>query len=170
MATGGEDPDSVLQARARQYAQAPRTQAGTWAEVLLVRVGEEDYALELGWLRSVHDADGLAPVPCTPAYVAGILNVRGEVVTVLDLAVILGLVAPSTSERRSHVLLAEVPQGRIGLLVDEVLGAEQVELDRLSRGLSGRDFVQGVADARIVLLDVERLFRTGQLDVYEDVS
>jgi purine-binding chemotaxis protein CheW len=170
MATWGGDPDSVLDARARQYAQAPAAQAGTWAEVLLVRIGEEQYALELRWLRSVHDADGLAQVPCTPAYVAGILNVRGEVVTVLDLAVILGLGAGSESDRRSHVLLSELPQGRIGLLVDEVLGAEQVELDGLSRGLSGRDFVRGVADARIVLLDVEQLFRGERLDVYEEVS
>src|SRR3712207_6129274 len=87
--------EQILRARARFFAAesaetALREQAaGT--EMLLCRLHDERYALELSLLSAVQPARGLAPLPCTPPFVAGILNVRGTVVAVLDLARCLGL-------------------------------------------------------------------------------
>ncbi|MBI4495180.1 MAG: chemotaxis protein CheW [Chloroflexi bacterium] len=161
----------TLRERARQYARlAQQVEDGEKTEALLFRLGDETCAVELRLLRKVQLAKGLTPVPCTPAYVAGILNVRGEVVTVLDLANTLGLGSARRSADSARVLLVELPGVRVGLLVDEVLGHRLIALDKLDRAFSGRDFARGIAEAKIVLLDLEHLLAGGRLDVLEEVT
>ena len=68
------------------------------------------------------------------------------------------------------MLLVELPRVRVGLLVDEVLGVRDLALDGLDRALSGRDFVRGVAESSILLLDLERLLGDERFDVFEEVG
>jgi purine-binding chemotaxis protein CheW len=137
--------------------------------VLVCRVAEERYALDLHFLRSVQPARELARVPCTPAYVAGAVNVRGEVVTVLDLGTALGLPSGATPIR-SEVLLVEVAGNRVGLLVDEVVGIERLALEELDRAISGREFANGIAGGTTVYLNLAALLTDEQLSVAEEVG
>ena len=99
--------EQTLRARARFYpVRAPsdeQDEALAGDPILLCRLHDERYALDLALLRAVQAARGLTPLPCTPPYVAGILNVRGTVVAVLDLAQCLGLgsTAPGRASRSS---------------------------------------------------------------------
>lgn len=146
--------DARLNERARGLAQVPPpADDGRSIEVLVCRLGVEEYALELRLLHGVYPAVGLTPVPCTPPFVAGLLNLRGEILTVLDLAAAMGLTGSDLRE----VLLAETPLVRVGLLVDEVLGVRRIALDALDRALAGSDSTRGIAGARTVLLDLEAL-------------
>jgi hypothetical protein len=56
------------------------------------------------------------------------------------------------------------------LLVDEVIGMQPLALDAMDPPLSGNNFALGVAEARIVFLDLEQLLVSGRFDVLEDVS
>lgn len=160
----------VLRVRARRLAAAPAAgQRPDEIEVLLCRVGAEQYAVPLGVLRGLQRARGLTPVPCTPPFVAGLLNVRGELVTVLDLGVALDPRAVPTALDTSQVLLVDAPRGRAGLLVDEVLGVAQLPRDALAASLSRREVAAGVADARTVLLAVDRLLADARFEVFEEV-
>ena len=67
------------------------------------------------------------------------------------------------------VLLVELSRARVALLVDEVLGVEQVALASLDRALSGSDLTRGIAGARVVYLDLEQLGASGRFDVSEEV-
>jgi purine-binding chemotaxis protein CheW len=146
--------DAVLGARARSLATVvPVEDRARAIEVLVCRLGSEEFAVELRLLNGVFRADGLTKVPCAPPFVAGVLNLRGEIVTVLDLAVVVGLIA---SDRR-EVLLAETPHVRVGLLVDEALGVRWIGLDALEAAPNGTDFVRGIADARTTVVDLEVL-------------
>jgi purine-binding chemotaxis protein CheW len=122
------------------------------------------------WVR------GITPVPCTPGYVIGIVSVRGEIVTLLDLATMIGLTTAPTSGSNNNesgqtrpVLLLGLPGQRSGLLVDELLGVERWNLDRLQPSLSGREFARGVGPANTVLLDLEHLFDSGRFNVADEV-
>jgi purine-binding chemotaxis protein CheW len=146
--------DATLNDRARRLAEVPpAAAAGRTLEVLVCRLGVEEYAVELRLLHGVYPATGLTPVPCTPPFVAGLVNLRGEILTVLDLAAAMGL----TGSEKREVLLAETQQVRVGLLVDEVLGVRRIALDSLDRALTGGDAARGIAEARTVLLDLEAL-------------
>lgn len=140
--------------------------AGT--EMLVCRLRDEWYAIDLVLLRTVQSARGLAPLPCTPAFVAGMLNVRGTVVAVLDLARGLGLAdAPPPDD--AVVLLTDSPDGsgQVGLLVYEVLGVRQLALDHLDRALSGDAAVRGIAEGGIVVLDLRALLADGRFEIAE---
>jgi purine-binding chemotaxis protein CheW len=127
--------------------------------------------MELHGLRSVQRSAHLTAVPCTPPQIAGILNVRGELVTVLDLAATLRLGSPQAPAATSQVLLVELPPACVGLLVDEVLGVEQLAVDRLDRSISGATYSRGAAEGSIVLLDLEHLLaEQGFDDIEQSIS
>ena len=113
-----------------------------------------------------------APLPCTPAFVAGILNVRGTVVAVLDLARGLGL-GGAAAEANGLVLLTDCAggggQGQVGLLVHEVIETRHLVLDELVPSLSGDAAMRGLAEAGIVVLDLPTLLGDGRFEVYEEV-
>lgn len=164
------EAERTLRQRAEDLARTPHAETQAQTEMLVFRLGTEHYAVELSLLRAVHRAKGLTPVPCTPPHVAGVLNVRGEVISVLDLATALDLRAPPPALEQAWVLLSDLPQGRVGLLVSEVVGQRSLALGALARPLSGRDFVWGIAEARIVVLRLGHLFAEGRFEVLEEVT
>jgi purine-binding chemotaxis protein CheW len=168
------DPDAdarteaVLKHRAEQLARrAADEESGQSVEVIICRLGNERYAVETSVLRAVHWPSGATPVPSTPSYVLGLVSIRGEIITLLDLAAMLGLpgTASAAEAGTRPALLVGLPGVRAGLVVDEVLGVEQLRLDSLEPALSGREFARGVAPGPTVLLDVELLLKSGRFDV-----
>jgi len=107
-------------------------------------------------------------VPCTPEFVVGIVSVRGEIVTVLDLATMLGVGSGSRLGQTWPVLLVGLPGLRCGLVVDEVVGVERLKLDRLQPSLSGREFTRGIGPQDTVLLDIEALLKSGRFNVSDE--
>lgn len=163
--------EQTLRARARQLAQPPAQIAdGAEALALVFRLRDERYAIEVSQLHSVQHVLGLTPIPCTPPFVAGMVNVHGDVVTVLDLTVALGLAGAPPPDAGASVLLVACAQGCVGLLTEEILGIERLARDRLDRSLSGRDFAGGVAGANTTVLNLEHLFAYERFDVLDDVE
>lgn len=112
--------------------------------------------------------------PCTPlpgsaAHVCGLINLRGRIVTTLDLAACLGLGTRSGGADRCIVILGHA-KTIIGLVVDEVAGIVRADLDTLSRpaetlrGLDpGAAYLRGVGstrDGEYEVIDPGELFRT----------
>ena len=167
----GHELDRTLCERARRLSQAPATATSSaQAEVLVFRLRDEQYAVDVRHLRSVQHRKDLTPVPCTPPWVAGMLNIHGEVVTVLDLAAALDPAGAPAPDAGAQVLLAECTQGRVGLLVDAVLEMQRLALDRLDRPLSGRDFAVGIAGAKTTVLNLDQLLSSGRFNVLEEVE
>lgn len=153
--------DATLTERARRLALVPAPAEETRAiDVLVCHLGVEEYALDLRLLHGVFPATGLTPVPCTPPFVAGLLNLRGEILTVLDLAAALGMAGSD----RHEVLVAETQRVRVGLLVGEVVGVRRLALNSLDNALVGNEFTRGIADARTVLLDLEALLTDARFE------
>jgi purine-binding chemotaxis protein CheW len=163
--------DAVLKRRAEQLARLPiAPDAGDEVEILAVELCGERYAVETRHLRAVQWVTGVTPVPCTPAFVVGIVSVRGEIVTLLDLAAMIGLgSAVEVAEGRARpVVLLGLPGMRAGLVVDEVLGVERLKLDALQPSLTGREFARGVGPRNTLLLDLEALFASGRFTVSDE--
>jgi purine-binding chemotaxis protein CheW len=166
-----DEISALLQRRAEQLAKAPvATDASDEVEVLACRMGDERYAVETRHLRAVQWVSAITPVPCTPPFVVGIVSVRGEIVTLLDLSTMVGLrAAPLFSDGQTvPVLLLGLTGMRSGLVVDEVIGVERLSPDMLRAAPSGREFVRGVGPSDTVLLDVEALLGSGRFNVAEE--
>jgi purine-binding chemotaxis protein CheW len=83
------------------------------------RIGGEDYAVDIMRVREIIHPLPITPVPRAPAFVEGVVRLRGEVIPVLDVRKRLGVPARGPT-RKTRFLIANVARHRIGLVVDEV--------------------------------------------------
>lgn len=88
-------------------------------ELLTFRIGEEDYAIDISTVREIRGWTTPAPMPDAPDFVVGLINLRGTVLPLFDLAGHLEL-STSTPDERSVIIVAEVEQTQLGLIVDAV--------------------------------------------------
>lgn len=155
--TWGDDlADEALQqawmSRAAQVAQTLEEQEqGEQMEVAVIRLGRERYGLEVKFIFDIRMEENITRVPRVPTWVAGVVNLRGQVLSVVDLQRFLGLPAsekaPDAGPR--HLLLLQTPQMELALLVDEVLSIQNLPVNRIQeaasvlRGLP-MEYVQGV--------------------------
>jgi purine-binding chemotaxis protein CheW len=137
-------------------------------------IGNEKFGMALGQTREVIEYGGITQVPLMPAFLTGVINLRGEVVPVIDLAVRLGR-QPIEIRRRTCIVIVEMQhEGQdftLGLLADSVY--EVLELDAGSVepapafGANLRsEFILGIArqgEEFIVLLDADRTLSLREL-------
>jgi purine-binding chemotaxis protein CheW len=130
---------------------------------VVFRVGAERFALPLEAVREVVlPQPPFARVPRASDAVRGVMNLRGRVVAVVDLAALVGL-APQPLDGRAGLVLVLDPQGRraLGVLIGGVVGVESLAApDEAPAGL-----VRGVARARdgaVTLLAAEALTRDAE--------
>jgi len=124
---------------------------------------EETYGINVMQVQEVLRISEIAPVPGSPDYVLGIINLRGNVVTVIDTRSRFGLM-PKESDDMSRIIIVEVNGNVIGMLVDsvaEVVYLHQSEIDtapNVNSDDSSR-FIQGVCnrdEQLLILVDVDK--------------
>lgn len=131
-------------------------------QFLVVYVGDQRYATALDQVREVVDSRPCLPVPNALPYVDGIVDLRGRILTVLDLSSLLNDQAPKRPCRVT--LVVETDDGSIGLNVEDVQGvvtlsAEQIMFESGHSG-EGRSTAWGVVrldEHLVTLIDVGEL-------------
>jgi purine-binding chemotaxis protein CheW len=114
-----------------ELASAPEaTPAGALAELCAFRVGDEEYAIDLRRVREILQPLPITAVPRAPEFLDGMIDVRGEVIPVIDVRRRLGL--PARTTPRHKVLVVNVAGRVLGLVVDAV-----IEVMRLPRAAIG---------------------------------
>ena len=165
-----EERAARLRERSRQWARVVDDEApADEFEVLRFGISGELYAIASEHVAQVLPLSQYTPLPSTPAYVLGIVNVRGRIVSVLDLRVLFELPIDSLSERNFLVIL-QSPQMEFGVLVDRVLGITQIRRDALQKApvnLTGvrANYLLGVTDEQATVLDGARLLGDHELTV-----
>ena len=133
-------------------------------QLVTFRLKDETYGINVMQVQEVLRVTEIAPVPGAPGYVLGIINLRGNVVTVIDTRTRFGL--PSTElEDASRIVIIESEQQVVGILVDsvaEVVELRQSEIDAapsIGNEESSR-YIQGVAsrdDDLLIVVDLNKL-------------
>jgi purine-binding chemotaxis protein CheW len=111
----------ILEERARRLAiQAATASTIQGEEILIFRLGDSGYSLPARLIREVQPFSSYTALPATPAYIVGLVNLRGRLLTVLDLRPLLG--SPVVAPQPGAALLVVVANGvDIGLLADVVV-------------------------------------------------
>jgi len=121
----------LLPARAgasRASAAAPVATAAV--SVVAVRVGLQEFALDIMAVREIRGWSPPMPLPGAPAYVPGVSDLRGVVIPIVDLGARLGL-ATTEAGATSVVVISEIRGRLVGLLVDGVSDLIEVDPGRL---------------------------------------
>ena len=113
---------------------------------VVFRVAGERFALPLGAVREVVlPQPPFARVPRSSDAVRGVMNLRGRVVAVVDLAAVVGLAPQPLAAGSGHVLILDQGKRTLGFLIGGVLGVETLTLAPLEEAAPG--VVRGVAAA-----------------------
>jgi purine-binding chemotaxis protein CheW len=95
------------------------TQASNGVELIAFRIGAQEFCLDIVTVREIKGWTPATALPHSPAFVRGVINLRGVVLPIIDLAARLGLPVPNPTSR--HVIIvAQIGPQVVGLLVDGV--------------------------------------------------
>ena len=128
------------------------------------RLADEGYGINVMQVQEVLRITDVAPVPGAPHFVLGIINLRGNVVTVLDMRKLLGLMPGEVTEQ-SRIMVIESGKVTVGLLVDSVAEVVNINASQIDPAPSvGNDdssrYIQGVfsrEDQILILIDLNKL-------------
>jgi purine-binding chemotaxis protein CheW len=142
-------------------------------ELVLFRLGGERYGIESRHVREVFRARECTPVPCTPPFVLGVVNVRGRITSVLDLRKLFDLPG-AEGEDTLPVLILSSGEMEFGVAADEVLGVARVspadlQADLPTVGGARAEYLKGVRADRLIVLDGGRMLSDPGLVVQEEV-
>ncbi len=165
---------SILKARAKVLAQAPEQAAELECiEVVTFLLAYETYAIETTWVREVYPLKDLTPLPCTPPFVAGIVNVRGQVLSVIDIKKFFDLPEKGLTDLNKVVILSDGVM-EFGILADAVLEVQNVPRQKIQPPLPTltgirEQYLLGITAERLIVLDAYSLLTGGSIVVHEEV-
>jgi purine-binding chemotaxis protein CheW len=173
--TNGTEAERILRQRAQALARIPPPPAAdTVLELLEFGLASERYAIERRYVQEVHPLRELTPLPGTPAFILGIVNVRGRIVPVLDLKKFFELPERGLTDLH-RTIIVRGHDLEIGLLADVIIGIRGVAAETLQPSLPTltgirADYLRGVTDGRLVVLAVDRILSDPKIIIHEEVE
>jgi purine-binding chemotaxis protein CheW len=138
---------------------------GQLLQFVTFQLGDEEFAVNVAQVQEIVRLTTITAVPRAPHYVEGVLNLRGRIVPVIDLAKRFGL-PPHERTKTTRVVITEVEGRTVGMLVDAVTevirlaaGAIEPTPEALKDGLNA-DYITGIGkvDERLlIMLDLPRV-------------
>jgi purine-binding chemotaxis protein CheW len=171
-----EETLKILEARARNCAQRPPEEARPTDESLAVvefLLAHERYALEFRFIREICPLKDLTPLPNTPASVLGIMNLRGQILPVIDFRRYLGLAVKGITELNRVVILRSEAR-EFGILADEILGERTIPRHEMQQhpfpGGILAPFITGLAPDGCIILDGGKILDDRNIVVEEEMK
>ncbi len=170
-------PDYVRQVwerRAARLAQLPEEEdTGERIPLIMIQLGQEVFGLEATYVFDIRPLQHVVPVPRTPDWVVGVVNLRGRIISVVDLqrffhlpllkksqqgkaATVKALAAGDTEEAAQYLVVVETPEMELALLTDGVLAVRSAPVSQ----------IQTLVDA--MMLNIRPDYVRGIIPHYED--
>jgi purine-binding chemotaxis protein CheW len=170
-----EETGRILKARAHALAQdAAAENEAEHVEVVEFLLAHETYAVESRYVREVFPLENLTPLPCTPAFVLGIVNLRGEILSVIDIKKFFDLPEKGLTDL-NRIIVLQCGDMVFGILADAITGVRLLPVSDIQPSLPTltgirEDYLKGVTPGRTVILDAQRLLADEGIVVQEHVS
>jgi purine-binding chemotaxis protein CheW len=149
----------ILRERARTLAQRQEGAAGAEEHLTVVEfmLAHERYALELSHIREVYPLRDLTPLPGVPDFVMGIVNVRGQILSIIDLGRFFDLPDRGLGDL-NQVIILQSDDMEFGILADEIIGTRSIPQSAIQTSLPTLTgiraaYLKGVTGDRVVILD-----------------
>ncbi len=137
-------------------------------QYIVIRIGEEQYGIDIKYIDNIVRMQRITRVPQVPAHFKGVINLRGEVIPVMSIRVKMGL-APDevTKDTRIIIIKMDKQEEAIGMMVDmvkEVVNLESSQIERVGfdRNEDRGTYAFGIGKHEtglITLLDLDAVFQ-----------
>lgn len=171
-----EDVMQILKKRAIQLSEKfiSEDESENQFEVIQFKIAEETYALENQYVSEVYNAYDITPIPNVPDFVTGVINVRGEIVSVIDIKKFFNLPQKGVANL-NKVILLQSSEMKFGILVDEIDGTKNILKRNVQESIPTFDEMQlkyftGVTEDGIIILDAARILQDNSLIIDDKLS
>ena len=166
----------ILKSRADELSVelAGQEDTGNVIEVLEFVLASEHYGIETNLIGEVYPMREYTPVPGTPDFVMGLINIRGRIVSVNDIRRFFDLPVKGLSDL-NRVIVVQTSRMELGILADRIIGVRTVQADALQTSLPTltgirAEYLRGIALDGLVVLDVEKMVMDTKLVVNDEVE
>lgn len=165
---------ATWEARAKALTQSTSVQTGEMMQVVVFSLANETYGIATEYVKEVQPLRDLTPVPCTPDFVVGVINIRGSIYSVIDIRSFFNVPKKEISEL-TKVILVNAGGLEVGILADDVSGATSIQISDIKPPLSAQtavkdEYIQGVTPKMLIILNLEALLRDERIIVQQEVS
>ncbi len=170
-----QEKGEILKARAKTLARESETKgAEEHIEVVEFLLTHEKYAIESTYVREVHPLKELTPLPCTPSFVLGLINVRGEILSVVDVKKFFDLPEKGLTDL-NKVIIVHMDEMEFGILADVIIGVRSIPLNEIQPSLPTltgirAEYLKGITSERLVILDAAKILSDKRIIVHEEVE
>lgn len=176
---GGAEEHKIFRERAQRLMQRPEQQRlESLISLAIVRLNDEMLGMDLTGVAGFTKARQVAPIPCCPEHIVGSMNLRGDILTLIDLRQTLGLTAGDTAQE-AMIPIVIVRMGRVdvGMLVHEVVDIIHVQPSEIAKAPSAasrlrKEHLQGAVsydEKMLGVLNVQAILADPNLLVNEKV-
>ena len=154
-----------------------QTLGGDERQLVVFQLGAEFYGVDIARVHEIIRLQSITRVPRAPAFVEGVINLRGKVIPVVDLRRRFGLES-SEHTRASRIVVVEIGDQVVGVIVDgvsEVLRVTGASVEPPSPVVAGieSEYIHGIAkldDRLVILLDLDRVLALADRRALEAVN
>ncbi len=139
---------------------------------LTFSLADEKYGIPLSTVKEVIGMVDITPVPHVPNFFKGLINLRGKIISIIDLRIKLGLPKTDMVPKKTTIVITEIDDLTLGAIVDDVQEVVGFEKDQVENSIDvqskvSREFVTGVAKTNtkklILLLDIGKTLSVSDL-------
>ena len=141
----------------------------------------EDYGIEILKVQEIIGIMNITPIPRTPDYVKGVMNLRGKIIPIVDLRSKFEMEAKEQTEETCIIVVQVARQDRevtMGVVVDRVSEVVDISTSQIENAPSfgssvNTDYILGmgkIADRVVILLDVDKVLSSGEITIVEKIA
>ncbi|WP_297536019.1 chemotaxis protein CheW [Thermococcus sp.] len=136
-------------------------------QVVAFKVGNEEFCLDISKVREIKEMMPITRVPNAPDFIEGVINLRGQITTVINLKKLLGYYGDEDLSRKK-IIIAEVRDEIVGIIVDDVsdvLTLTEDQIEQPPKTLASRvdvRYIKGIAkinggERLLIMIDLDKL-------------
>src|SRR5579875_1688869 len=149
-------------------------------QVVSFKLGSEEYGVEIAQVQEINRMVAVTHVPRAPQFMEGVINLRGQLIPIIDLRARFGMPREEHT-KNTRIVVTEIGTKRVGMVVDSVSEVLRLALDQIEPApemITGVDteYIRGVGkieDRLIILLDLAKIISGSEkreLDAVEHVA
>jgi two-component system chemotaxis sensor kinase CheA len=169
---------TLLRERTTSLMESDQEDLSEYTQLVVIRINQEYFGIDLGLVRECAEFWRVTPIPGCPEFVVGVINVRGEVLPLIDIRATLNV---PTDERESFhkAVVVQFENLFVGIVVEEVIEAVSLQSGdmvsgSLTESVKDDGYIRGIAqwnDTKLLkVLDLQKLLMSGELTVDQTFS
>jgi purine-binding chemotaxis protein CheW len=167
---------AMLRERARALARETRADQAPLESIDVVEfiLAYERYAIESNRIREIYPLREFTSLPGAPPFVLGLINVRGQIVSVIDIKKFFDLPDKGLTDL-NKVIILQTPYMKLGILADAIAGMRSIPVRDLTGSLPTltgirAEYLKGVTQEAITVLDAAKLLSDPRIVVKEGIE